>query len=193
MRLNIHSQGLWVKNTPWLLRRLMLSFQSSESSSQRSVATVPGDPVLPSGLHRPPHGALPIFALLYWVLLSTTFPTLIPSWYLPPPIPPTLGRRERRLEWKGLIDLFRQLPTNWGPWVPWGKSSLWSRDISNQQSSKTSKLAIQQKQRQLQEPATTAGTSSGGSSRGSSLHRLSPGSHIYTLSRVSKIQNINCL
>ena len=58
------------------------------------------------------------FGLLYWVLIPTTLQLHsipIPSNLL------ILGRREERLEGKGVIELFGLFPADK---VPWGKSSL---------------------------------------------------------------------
>jgi hypothetical protein len=43
--------------------------------------------------------------------------------------PLTLGRRERRLEEKGGVDLCRLFPDDEDQWVPWGKSNLLHQDI----------------------------------------------------------------
>lgn len=81
---------------------------------------------------------LAILLVSYISHSSNPFSNLIPS------NAPTLDRRNRRLEGKGVIELFRLLPTDQGYQVRRGKSNL----CHNIQKSSNSKRKVQQMQQQ---------------------------------------------
>lgn len=70
-----------------------------------------------------------------WLLYKLPFYLSTPPLSLAtPPAPPhthTLGRRERRLEGKGGINIIRQLLADCGHRIPWGEFDLYSQGTSN--------------------------------------------------------------
>ena len=72
------------------------------------------------------------FWLLYGFLFLLHFSTLIPC------DPPTLGRREIRLEEKEEIDIIRLLTADQGHQVPWDNFNVYCQAISSQQPPATS-------------------------------------------------------
>lgn len=81
-------------------------------------------------------GALQLTDLCWHICLAILLGSILhyhsnPHSNLIPSNTPTLSKRERRLEKKGDVDLFRLAPVGDGHCVPWGKSNLHHQHISN--------------------------------------------------------------
>jgi hypothetical protein len=81
---------------------------------------------------------------LYFYLPSNLYSTLISS------NPQTLGRKERRLEEKGDIGLFRLLPHDWDIELLGGLFSLHHQDLYNFSSASSTRVAGTRKHLLLQ-------------------------------------------